>query len=139
MPGDFIMSRANTGELVGKSVVVEQSPRQLLLNDKLLRVEFSESMNRRHFNYFNNGPVAPRYYLTIATGTSVSMRNISRENVVQMLVPVPPLAEQIRIVAKVDRLMAICDELESKLTQSQVDSEKLMQAVVEGILNGATS
>lgn len=138
-PGDFIMSRANTGELVGKSVVVKDTPPRLLLNDKLLRVVFPKFVSRRYFNHFNNSSVARAHYLRTASGTSVSMRNISRENVVQMLVPVPPTAEQHRIVAKVDQLMALCDEMESKLTQSQADSQRLMEAVVQGLLNGAPS
>ncbi|MBC8414748.1 restriction endonuclease subunit S [bacterium] len=44
--------------------------------------------------------------------------------------PFPPLSEQKRIVAKVDQLMQICDDLESRLKQSQKDSEKLLQAVL---------
>jgi len=46
------------------------------------------------------------------------------------LIPLPPLQEQRRIAAKVDQLMALCDDLESKLKQSQTDGEKLMAAVV---------
>ena len=38
---------------------------------------------------------------------------ISREDVDQFVFPFPPLAEQHRIVAKVDELMALCDQLEA--------------------------
>jgi type I restriction enzyme S subunit len=45
-------------------------------------------------------------------------------------IPLPPLSEQHRIVAKVDQLMHLCDELETRLNQSKKDSEMLMQAVL---------
>ncbi|HET8656514.1 MAG TPA: restriction endonuclease subunit S [Longimicrobiaceae bacterium] len=43
---------------------------------------------------------------------------------------VPPLPEQRRIVEKVDQLMALCDELEAKLTRARTKSERLAAAVV---------
>jgi type I restriction enzyme S subunit len=49
-------------------------------------------------------------------------------------VPLPPLAEQERIVAKVDELMVLCDELEAKLTQQQTDADRLTEAMVAAIL-----
>jgi type I restriction enzyme S subunit len=39
-----------------------------------------------------------------------------------------------RIVAKVDQLMALCDELEAGLVQAQTDGGKLMEAVVHHVL-----
>ena len=50
------------------------------------------------------------------------------------ITPAGMLAEQHRIVAKVDQLMSLCDALEAKLTQSQTDSEKLMNAAVRHLL-----
>ena len=47
-----------------------------------------------------------------------------------LLTPVPPLAEQRRIVAKVDQLMALVDQLETQLSASRTAAEKLMEAVV---------
>jgi type I restriction enzyme, S subunit len=51
-----------------------------------------------------------------------------------LLVPLPPLAEQHRIVAKVDELMALCDQLEAQLTTIQTDSHRLLEAVLEKAL-----
>jgi type I restriction enzyme S subunit len=47
---------------------------------------------------------------------------------------VPPLAEQHRIVAKVDELMAVCDRLESQLTTTQTESRRLLEAVLHEAL-----
>jgi type I restriction enzyme, S subunit len=46
------------------------------------------------------------------------------------LLPLPPLAEQHRIVAKVDQLMALVDQLETQLTVSCATAERLMQAAI---------
>jgi type I restriction enzyme, S subunit len=51
-------------------------------------------------------------------------------------IPVPPLAEQHRIVAKVEELMALCDRLEAQLTITQSESRRLLEAVLHEALNG---
>lgn len=48
--------------------------------------------------------------------------------------PVPPLDEQRRIVAKVDHLMGLCDELDALLQRARTDGEALMKAVVEHLV-----
>jgi len=50
--------------------------------------------------------------------------------------PLPPLAEQKRIVAKVDELMAICDQLEKQLESQQKDSRRLLEALLHEALEG---
>lgn len=132
--GDFLMSRANTSQLVGKSVIVETTPERLLLSDKLLRLFFSNLTDKRFFNLYNNAPTARDYYSKKATGTSTSMRNISRNQIHEMPIPIPPLPEQRCIITKVEQLMALCDDLKAKLIQSQTDSEKLMDAAVRQLL-----
>ena len=67
------------------------------------------------------------------------MKNISREAIYNMPVPLLPLNEQKRIVEKVEQLMGLCDELEVKLRKSREDSEKLMEMVVRGLLEGAAT
>lgn len=53
----------------------------------------------------------------------------------ELLIPLPPLAEQHRIVAKVDELMALCDQLEAQITSTETDSRRLLEAVLRDALN----
>lgn len=53
---------------------------------------------------------------------------------IKITIPLPPLAEQHRIVAKVDELMAICDQLEAYLTTTHTDTRRLLEAVLHDAL-----
>lgn len=63
-----------------------------------------------------------------ATGTT--FKEVSGKKVSQIAIPVPPLAEQRRIVAKVDELMALCDQLEDQLKIRNKIAERYSRAVV---------
>jgi type I restriction enzyme S subunit len=54
-------------------------------------------------------------------------------------IPIPPLAEQGRVVAKVDELMAVCDRLESQLTTAQTENRRLLEAVLHETLAPAVT
>jgi type I restriction enzyme, S subunit len=49
-------------------------------------------------------------------------------------IPLPPLAEQRRIVAKVEELMALCDQMETKLHRTQTESRRLLASVLHETL-----
>jgi type I restriction enzyme, S subunit len=61
---------------------------------------------------------------------------IPTEVLSSFLVPIPPLAEQRRIVAKVDQLMALVDELERQQDESREKATKLLDAIVHEITSG---
>ena len=129
--GDFIMTRANTKELVAKSVIVGNVRSKLLLNDKTLRVRFSAHIYNRFMNYFNNSEYSRLHYIRVSTGASPSMKNISRDNIKTLLLPLPSLGEQQIIVTKVEKLLALCDKLEIQITQNKTHAKQLMQAVLK--------
>ncbi len=63
-------------------------------------------------------------------GTGVTAKGIKASKLKQLPIAVPPLAEQRRIVAKVDQIMALVDQLETQLATSRTAAEKLMGAMV---------
>jgi type I restriction enzyme S subunit len=137
-PGDFLLSRANTEELVARSVVVDQTPPRLMMSDKIVRFTFPDEIEKVFINLANLSDSSREYYMRNASGTSSSMKNIGREVMCNLPIALPPLAEQRRIVAKVSELMALVDELETQLAASRADAEKLLSALVAE-LTGTTS
>ena len=128
--GDFLLSRANTEELVARSVVVTEAPPRLMMSDKMVRFTFPEEIERTFIQIANTSEFARAYYARNASGTSSSMKNVSREVMNNLPIPLPPLAEQRRIVAKVDQLMALVDQLETQLAASRATAANLLAALV---------
>ncbi len=61
----------------------------------------------------------------------IKMPKLNQESLTGFVLPIPPLPEQHRIVAKVDQLMALCDQLRARLTQASQLNEQLATALVE--------
>jgi type I restriction enzyme S subunit len=62
--------------------------------------------------------------------TSSGLYSLSVGKIRKIEIPLPPLAEQHRIVAKVDELMALCDQLEQQLSQADQQRRRLLEAVL---------
>jgi type I restriction enzyme S subunit len=89
--------------------------------------------NARYFEYFVR--TAKANLLEFAPATA--QKNINLEILTQVLIPLPPLAEQYRIVAKVDALMALCDRLEASLTTTVATRRRLLDALLAEALTPA--
>jgi type I restriction enzyme S subunit len=63
-----------------------------------------------------------------ACATGIAQKTVPLSGLRRLLIPLPPLAEQHRIVAKVDELMALCDRLESAGTAREVKRDRLTVA-----------
>jgi len=74
------------------------------------------------------------YERTRSGGRGGAQPALNGKKVRALWVPLPPLEEQKRIVAKVDQLMALCDQLETKLKQTQTTSKKLVEATVKSLV-----
>lgn len=133
--GDFILTRANTSELIAKSVIVPLGVRdKLLLNDKTLRIKFFKHLQVEYLNYYNNGNIARDHYKKVSSGTSDSMQNISRENIKLLMVPLPSFSEQKAIVKEVAQLTQYCEELGQEIKASKTTAQLLMQSVLSELL-----
>lgn len=133
--GDFLLSRANTEDLVARSVIVESTPPRLMMSDKIVRFIFPDVVEKAFVNIVNSSSFARQYYAKRASGTSSSMKNVGRDVMGRLPVPTPPLAEQKRIVAKVEQLMALCDTLETRLRQAS-EVQALLATSAVAVLTG---
>lgn len=136
--GDFLISRANTSDLVAKCVIVDHEPHRLMMSDKIVRLRLTELCEPRFVLLVNNAAAHARlHYAENASGVSPSMKNISRPVIFALPFPLPPLAEQRRIVAKVYELMMLCDQLETSLTTSDDTRHRLLDALLaEALASG---
>ena len=80
-----------------------------------------------HSNFFN------RQIDDFRSGSAV--QQMSASNLANILIPLPTLAEQHRIVAKVDELFALCDQLKDRLQQASETEQHLTNAIVEQALS----
>lgn len=128
------MTQANTAELVARSVIAWNPKPRLMLSDKIIRLHLASGTDKAYFNLFNNSSFARTHYVAYASGTSASMKNVSREVVLSLPVPVPPAAEQSRIVAAVASLTTLCDRLRERLAARRALSAKLAAALTESAL-----
>jgi type I restriction enzyme S subunit len=131
--GDFLMSRANTFELVAKSVIVEAPPPHLMLSDKIVRFHLPAEIDKSYINLFNLSPWARQYYAKNASGTSSSMKNVSRKVMSRLPIPFPPAAEQRRIVSRVRQFMSLIDRLEQQTNENRKIAASFARAAVAAI------
>jgi len=112
---------ARTGGTVGKSYLVENINVKAVFASYLIRVVPSEHIDVNYLKLFLGSPLYWKQLYAKCSGTG--QPNVNGTSLSTLLLPLPPLAEQRRIVAKIDELMARCDELEKlrgNLNQKQI-------------------
>jgi type I restriction enzyme, S subunit len=65
----------------------------------------------------------------------ISREGLSKKRLSEFLIPLPPLNEQRRIVAKVDELMQLCDDLEAQVKDGETYAGLLLDAVLREAFN----
>lgn len=97
------------GGSLGKIGIVPKEALPAVLNQNLWKIIHTELTNKKFLFHIINFINA-----TQITVTNSTHGHLSQGEYLTKLIPLPPLAEQSRIVAKVDELMALCDALEQR-------------------------
>jgi type I restriction enzyme S subunit len=140
-PNDLLACRFNGNlHFVGRFSLYRGTSGRVQVNpDKLIRFRVkSEQHDPRYVCYAMNA--APmRLQIESMCATTAGNIGLSAGKLKTVTLPLPPLAEQRRIVAKVDQLMALVDQLEAQLAESRTAAERLMEAVAAELTSAATS
>jgi type I restriction enzyme S subunit len=101
----------------------------LLLNQRLARLRFQPPLNPRFFLLALQGDHFQNRFFQYETG-NVGQGNVRIAALTRETVPVPPLAEQARIVAEVDRRLVAAERLEAVIQTTLTRAEQLRQAIL---------
>ena len=136
--GDFLMSRANTTQLVGACALVKETRSKLMLSDKIFRFVFRNGakIDPNYFDVILKSPALRRQIEQGASGTSPTMKNISKEKVLNLRIPSHTYAEQRRIVAELDVLQAKVDALRALQGETAAELAALLPAVLDRAFRG---
>ncbi|MDQ8186809.1 restriction endonuclease subunit S [Pelagicoccus sp. SDUM812002] len=132
--GDILIAR--TGGTVGKSFLVDSLPVQSVFASYLVRI-IPSLLEIAIFTKLYLG--SPCYWSQIVDAARGAQPNVSGSKLKQLLIPLPPLAEQAVIVERVEALMETCRELEAEIEHSQAHANQLLQAVLKEAFAPATT
>ena len=108
---DILVQRSNSRELVGTSCIYRHGNKKFIYPDLMMRFHLMDGINVDYIDFVLKSPVCRSYYQRTASGTSESMPKINQAIVRNTLIPLPPLAEQKRIVAKLEEILPLCERL----------------------------
>lgn len=136
--GDFLISRANTVELVGACVIAEQVRKQVMLSDKTLRIVFNDPSLKPWVLHFLRSRAGRQQIEALCTGNQESMRNISQRSLRMIELPLAPLEQRQEILAFIEEQLSRADAtantlqaIQAKLKQARAS---ILKAAVEGRL-----
>ena len=123
--GDLLISI--TGD-VGMLGLIPENFGEAYINQHTAMVRPMEEMKGRYLPELFRSPFAQQQFNAPQRGIKNSFR---LTDITDFVVPLPPLAEQHRIVAKIDELMALCDQLEQTLAMGHYTRNRLLNALLQ--------
>lgn len=137
-PDDLLYNRTNSAELVGKTGIFRGQPQRFSFASYLIRIRCAKEMVSPAFmNLAMNAPMFRETEIVPHLKQQCGQANVNGTILRNMRIPIPPAAEQHRIVAKVEELMALCDRLKVDLAESCRRQERLASTLIESTLKAA--
>jgi type I restriction enzyme S subunit len=133
-PGDVLVQRSNTLDLVGTAAVFDGPPGVYVYPDLMMRMRFHDDAAAHFFWRYANSSNGRRFFASVAAGSSGSMPKISGGKLRQMPLPSPPRSEKSAIAAALSDVDALLDGLDRLIAKKR----NLKQAAMQQLLTGQT-
>ena len=128
---DILIQRSNSRELVGTSCIYDDKDAAFIYPDLMMRIHLMSSIDVRYIDSVLKSTLTREYYIANATGSAGSMPKINQAIVANTLVPLPPCAEQKRLVQYLDEAINITSCIET----GKLDILKLVSQAKSKILD----
>ena len=122
-------------DFVGVSAIYFGEKNSFIYPDLMMKLQPVIGISEVYLHHVLMSVFCREYFRSNATGAQKSMPRINQSTVSGALVPFCCEAEQQAIVTKVEKLFALCDQLETQITQNQKHSTQLMQSVLKEAFN----
>jgi len=132
--GDLLLTRKNTPELVGMAAYIEQTKPNLMMPDLIFRLNPTQHLNKIYLWKLINCDFFRGEIRALATGSAKSMSNISKQRLMDLKIPLPPLDLQnqfAEIVKNIEKQKAL---LKTSLKELETNFDSLMQRAFKGEL-----
>ena len=128
--GDTLITRVNgSADIVGTFIPVQKSLTAIYC-DHFIRMRINQEWLFPAYTALVGDSQLVRDQIKSLFITTAGQKTVNQGHIRSLTIPLPPLAEQRRIIAKVDLLMGLADELETQTTSSRATAAKLISAIV---------
>lgn len=133
--GDFILSRANTIELVGACVIAKNVTKKIMLSDKTLRINFNAISEQFVLQYLRSC-YGRNEIMKHSTGNQESMRNIGQDRIKSIVIPVCTRIEMDLIDTVINENFASISQLSQEIEVQLLKTETLRQSILKKAFSG---
>lgn len=126
-----------TGASIGRCALVPKGFSEGNVSQHVAIIRLFDPSIREFIHLSLISPIYQKMIMDVQVG--VSREGLSMQRLKMFPMVLPPLAEQHRIVEKVDELMALCNEMESRIATNTTTSQNFLEATLQETLNGKSS
>ena len=125
---------ARTGGTVGKSYLVENVDTEAVFAGYLIRTSYSKRLSAKYIKYFMDSDL---YWKQLQDGTTATAQpNCNGQTLSKMILPLPPAAEQMRIVEKLQCVFSMLDTIDTLQSQYQDNLATLKSKIIDAGIQG---
>ncbi len=137
--GDMLFNRTNSYELVGKTAVYRGLNETMTFASYLIRVQFNKKIVSEFIANYINSPICRETQLEPEIIQQNGQANFNGTKLKNILIPLPPLSEQQRIVAAIENQFAKTQQLKAHIIANQQATEQLLNALLHQAFEVALS
>jgi type I restriction enzyme, S subunit len=133
--GDILFNTRNSKELVGKVGVIRNAPDGAIYNNNLMRIRVPRGI-APEFLCLQMCSHEFRRRMELVKKATTNVAAVYQKDLLPLAIALPPLAEQTRIVAEVERRLSVVEELESVVSANLQRATRLRQSILQKAFTG---